>query len=179
MTVYIISTDYLKTHTVIDLNVDDNYLKRAILDAQQFHIRRLLGSNLYDTIITKIENSQLTGHYQTLVDDYVADTLLYYSFHEAITWLLYKVENKSVVKKNSENSSPIELNELSLLREDISNKAEYYAEKTIKYLCANSSLFPEYLSGTNSLDDVAPDKNVQYDSGMYLRNGKRRWDIYS
>jgi len=177
--IYIISTDYLKNNVVINLNVDDDFLTKSILDAQQFHIRRLLGSNLYDTILDKIKNDQLTGNYLTLVDDYIVDTLLYYAFHEAIIWLLFKVENKSIVKKNSENSTPVDLPEMSLIREDISNKAEFYAEKLVKYLCANSSLFPEYTESTSSIDSVAPDTQVQYDSGLYLRKGKRRWNIYS
>ena len=80
-------------------------------------------------------------------------------------FLRYKVQNNNVVSKTSENSTPLTRAEAQDLRSEISNTAQFYAERLVDYLCNNNHLYPEY--STNSGSDVYPDSNAYY-QGMNL-----------
>ena len=105
------------------------------------------------------------ANYKLLLDDYIADVLIHYSFYEVLPFLRYKVQNNNVVSKTAENSTPLSRAEAQDLRSEVSNTAQFYTERLINYLCDNSSLFPEYSTNTGS--DINPDSNAYY-QGMNL-----------
>lgn len=171
--VLFISENKLKDSTAINGNVDMDYLLPYLKIAQRKEIERILGTDLYEALQTKITAGSLTGAYQTLVDDYIQDTLVQWAFYEAIPFLRYKVMNNNIVSKTSEDSNPLSREEAQDLREEVRNTAEFYAERTIEYITNNISSFPEY--NTNTGADRSPDKTAYY-SGLNLervRNTQR------
>ena len=75
----LISEAKLKRFTDINNALDVDLISSVIREAQIVHITRLLGTKLYDKIISDVDNDTLTGNYKTLVDDYIQDALLYWS----------------------------------------------------------------------------------------------------
>lgn len=165
MAVLFISENKIKKSTTINGNVDVELLRPYIKVAQDLHIHRLLGTDLYEKLQNDITGGTLTGNYQTLVDNYIQDALVHWSLYECLPFLGYKIMNKDIVRKSSDNSSPASLDELNYLRETVRNTAEWYTERIIDYLCENNTLFPEY--STNSGADLDP-KTTNYYSGMNL-----------
>jgi ABC-type iron transport system FetAB ATPase subunit len=163
-----ISTDYMKQNSVINDNVDDELIIPSIIKSQDLYIEPILGTDLMNRLKTDISGTsgQVAGLYKTLLDEYVQKTVREWATYEATINLNYKYTNKSVALKSSDNSTPSTIEEIIYLREQIRNTAEYYSQRITAYLCANSSLFPEYTSNNDS-DDIRPNSS-SYFNGLYL-----------
>ena len=162
--VLFISEDKLKDSTAINMNVDVQFLLPYVRIAQEKYIETKLGTNLFEAIQGMISGGTIgnvaNANYKILLDDYIADVLIHYSFYEVLPFLRYKVQNNNVVSKTAENSNPLSRTEAQDLRSEVSNTAQFYTERLVDYLCNNSSLFPEY--STNTGADVNPDSNAYY-----------------
>ena len=77
--VLFIKVQDLKKNTIIDGNVDVDKILPYIKISQEIHIQNFLGTKLYEQIETKITNNNLTGHYLTLVNNYVQPALIHYA----------------------------------------------------------------------------------------------------
>ena len=167
--VLFISEDKLKDSTAINMNVDVQFLLPYVRIAQEKYIETKLGTNLFVAIQGMISGGTIgnvgNANYKLLLDDYIADVLIHYSFYEVLPFLRYKVQNNNVVSKTAENSTPLTRTEAQDLRSEISNTAQFYTERLVDYLCNNSSLFPEF--STNSGSEITPDSNAYY-QGMNL-----------
>lgn len=163
--VLFISENKIKDSTAIGGNVDNEFLLPYIKVAQKKYIETKLGTDLFVKLQNDITAGTLTGAYKTLVDDYIQDALVHWSFYESLPFLRYKVMNNNVVQKNAENSTPLTREEAQDLREEIRNTAEFYTERLIDYIKHNTASYPEY--NTNTGADVNPDRNAFY-SGMNL-----------
>ena len=163
---YIITESWFKDNTPVNLNVEPKLLNMGILDAQILHLQNLLGSKLYNKIITLIQSGSISTPYKELLDNYILDVVKYYTLVEILPYISYKIMNKSVTQQNSDNSTPITTEDLKFYQETFRNKAQFYGQRLADHLLNNSSLYPEYLSGL-SIEDIKPETN-SYFSGMVL-----------
>lgn len=169
-TVLFITEQYIKETSIIDENVDMHLINQVIKEAQDIHIHPILGTGLYNDLITKIiADSTLASQtaYKTLLDSYIQPALKYWVIYEGIDVFTYKFMNKSIVKKNSENSQPIDSGEVIRLMERWKNKAEWYSERLTKYLIANIETFTLYSNPGSTYDTIVPSKS-NFDCGIYL-----------
>ena len=171
MAVLFISENKLKKSTTINGNVDVELLRPYMKVAQDIHIHPKLGTDLYNKLQSDISGSSLTGNYQTLVEDYIQDALVHWTLYECIPFLGYKIMNKNIVRKTSEQSDNAGLDELNYLREVVRNTAEWYTERLIDWLRHNNNLVPEYNTATN--EDLKASKRNFY-SGMNLDATRKR-----
>ena len=118
---------------------------------------------MFEKLQADITAGSLTGVYQTLVDDYIQDSLVHWGFYECLPFLRVRVANNGIGVKTSENLESMSQEDMNTLREEIRNTAEFYTERLVDYLCNNNSSYPEYTTNTGA--DVNPDKNVFY-SGL-------------
>jgi hypothetical protein len=169
--VLFISENKLKDSTAINGNVDMETLLPYIRLSQKKQIETKLGTDLYDKLQADITAGTLTGAYQTLVDDFIGDSLVQWAFYESIPFLRFKVSNGNIYSKTSETGTALTTEEAQHLREEIRNTAEYFDQRMISYLRNNSSSFPEY--STSSGADVTPDTDAYY-SGMNLEIDDKR-----
>ena len=162
--VLFLSVDYLRDNTVINGNVDSELLEPFIMLAQNVHIEAVLGTLLYNEIVTQIQGNSLSVLNKTLIDDYVQPALVQWSMYEALPFINYKLTNKAISTKNSDNSDPIQLDELHYLRTNVRNVAEYMSERITKYLHKNEVEYPLYCDNTE-IDEIRPSKS-NYFSGI-------------
>lgn len=167
--VYIISASTLKSNTPINLNVDNEILKMSILDAQNIHIQSLLGSELYEKILTLISTDTISDPvnsvYKTLLDDYLIPATIHWSMYECTPYIRYKFMNKTVGGEDSDNSSISTLDELKYLQNELKQKSEFYGERVIDFVSEHCNELPEY--NDNDANDVQP-KNNAFDTGLFL-----------
>ena len=160
--VLFIGTARLKKQTPIQQNVDDDLLNNYIFRAQETHIHQYLGTDLYNSLKNKIVTNTLTGNYQTLMNDYITNCLIEWSFYEVLPFISLKLTNKSIGRGNADYLAEADLNDLKYLRQTVRDVATFYGERLIGYLKENNELFPEY--NTNSgLDKLQP----MYRQGFY------------
>lgn len=155
--VLLISEKYIKENSPIDDNVDMKKILPTIWQCQIQYIQNLLGTQLYDDILSKVEAGTIAGNDLKLVNDYVADCLLYYFMYEFQIPSLFSFRNVSTSKNNSDFSNPIDTKELSRIENKYKDKAEFFAKRVSDYLCANTNLYPLYLRADKA-DDVIPEK---------------------
>jgi hypothetical protein len=167
MSVYFISAAKCKELAGINGNTDDFLITPMIADNQRVYIEAVLGTALYDELITQVENNTVTVLNATLLDEYVIPCLVNYVKSDAAVNLNFKLTNKAVTSKNSENSTPVTKDESIYLMQHWKNRAEYYAERITKYLHENRTSYPLfYLPGTG-FDTVHPN-GINYTVGIPL-----------
>jgi hypothetical protein len=167
MAVLFISEQYVKNTTLIDENVDVRLILPSIKDCQELRIHPILGTPLYEDLKTKITASTLNSDETNLLDNYIASTMAQWVMYECSTSMLFKYRNKSVATKNSENSNPIDYQDLQYLRDEWKNKAEEREARLINFLCDNDNLFPKYKEHS---DDLNPRKTA-FQTSFYLGGG--------
>lgn len=170
--VYFISADKLKEDTVINENTDNKLISPTILMAQDIYIQSILGTSLYTELKNQIQNNTVSTLNQTLLTDYLQTAIKYYCMAELTTPLTYKFMNKSIVVKNSENSTTVSPEQLSQIKNYYLNHAEWYAKRIVKYLQENQTQYPLWLGGNTAIDDIQPRTNT-YTTGMFLGNTRK------
>lgn len=169
MNIYFISETYIKKNSTVSLNVEPALINTAIIDAQVLHIQSVLGTKLYKKIENLIETNTLSNpgneNYKLLLDDYIMATTLQWTIYECLPYIRFKIMNKSVNSQNSDNSTPIELEEMKFFMSNLRNKAEFYSQRMSDYICANITLFPEYKA--TQIDEMEP-SSISYFSGIQL-----------
>lgn len=175
--VLFISEKYVKANSAIDENVDMKKILPTIWQSQIQYIQSLVGTQLYNDLVTEVAASSISADNLILIDDYIADCLLYYTLYELQIPLLFNFRNKSTATNNSDYSNPIGTKEMSRIENRMKDKAEFFAERLTRYLCANTTLYPLYLTVVNS-DDVIPEDG-HATVGIYLGDtGKRKCNKY-
>ena len=151
----------------IDENVDSKYISNAIQIAQDLYILPMVGTGIFNELKTQVVAGTVSTDNDTLLSSYIQPCLKYYVLFELIEPLTFKFTNKSIMKKNSENSQPISDGELQRLKDKFKNIAEYYAEKLRLYLVQNEASYPLYYLPGTGVDIVTP-SNTSFQSGWYL-----------
>ena len=155
--ILLITEDYLKKYTAITDAVDPNIIRPAIYLAQDKQITNYLGTDLMNKIKADVSAGTISGDYETLLNDYVLKSLLWWTMVELYPSLLYKHDNGNLVSRQSEDTTPVTKGEMESLKESARDNARYYTNRLVQYLCYNSTLFPEYTSNSNN--DIKPDRN--------------------
>ena len=157
-TLFITQTD-LKANTILNGNVDADLFMQFIKIAQQMHVQNYLGTQLYNTITTKINTSTLNGDYLNLVKDYVQPMLIHFAMIDYLPFANYQIRNGGVFKHRSENSETPSKEELDILVQKHRTFADFYATRFIDYMGINAATkFPEYW--TNRDSDMYPDQKA-------------------
>ena len=160
-----ISTDRIKKDTALGGSVDDNLLLPYILMAQDRYILPVLGTDLYDKLISEIQGSSLTGDYLTLLQTYIQPALVQFSFATVVPFLRLRFVNNSVVTMSSENGASVSHSDLKPLISASMDQGEFLRERLIDYIRNNTSSFSEYSSNTGS--DLQPTTQNYY-AGLNL-----------
>ena len=162
-----ISEKYVKENSAIDENTDYKKILPTIWQCQIQYLQNLLGTKLYDDLITKVIAGTIAGDDETLMVDYVSDALLYWVQYELQIPLLYEYRNKNVSTNRSDDATPISLKDSYRIENRFKDKAEFFSKRLSDYLCANSTLYPLYCT-ESEIDEVKPHEG-KAGTNLYLR----------
>lgn len=162
-----IDEDYIMDNSPISNNVDVKVIFPNIIYCQDIYIKPLLGTDLFNVVQAEINAQTYTARVTTLLNDHLKKVLLNYVMAESAPDIAYRWMNKGIMQKNSDNSQPIQTEQLKEVRDTYRNRAEVYAQRTTNFLEANTSTYPEYNSGNTDLDDISPIKN-SFRTGIWL-----------
>lgn len=169
LNILLISETVLKERTAVHGNIDPKLLYPEIKAAQDMYIHPILGSALYNKLITLIETDAVIDPYKSLLDNYIIDPLLYYTLAELPQALSYQFWNKGVVRKQGDNTELPSMSELIDISNHHRKRAEWYGERLRKYLIQTSteSVLPEYRSPGDTIDTITPE-NTTFTMPIYL-----------
>lgn len=169
-TTLFISENKLKNFSDLNNALDADLLKNAIREAQDIHIQRMLGYELYQSLITKVNTSAVTGVYSTLME-FVQDALLYWTYYEALEAIYLRPRNNGLlVPQGGAEANAADVTLYDKKRTSVENKAEWYSERLVNYLIDNESSFPEF--GTETGMEIFPDQQSQFRTPFVVRRDK-------
>ena len=174
-TTLIISEAKLRQFTDINDSVDTALLKNAVRTAQDIEVQRILGTQLYQSILSQIDAGPTwtNSNYETLVNDYIQDFLLYAAYYEALEAIYIRPRNNGLLTPTGgENSIEVDRSLFNVKRQNTENKMQFYADRLSSYLAEEQALFPE-LNTNNKLYEMWPDYASQYRSPIVFGRNAR------
>ena len=173
--VLLISPEYLVENSVINSNVEQKILSKCIRTASDMYLQPLIGSNLYQTLVSGVTNGTMAaGPNKTLVDDYVAPCLTEYALLQYIPYTALKFRNKGLQKQLGAESEPADAADIGYMTAEVRDSAQFYAQRLIKFLLANIQSYPDYYNYT-TIDNISPARS-DYFSGIQFRNANRGYN---
>jgi len=171
--VFLLSEAVIRQYSGIDNNVDTALIKNGIREAQDIELQRLLGTLLYDKLITLIDNGTIddaaNSNYKTLLDEYVQNFLIYAAYFYILDDIYLRSRNNGLITPTGgDNSEVADLTLYNMKRGSVKNKMEFYAQKLRDYLIEEEALYPE-LTASNKLYEQYPDYDDQYGSPFVFR----------
>jgi hypothetical protein len=161
----IISEELFQALSPVSGDLDWEYTWSVILAVQDKWIQPILGQDLYEKIMDEIKANTLADPYKALVTDYIARTCVWFTCYQGMPFWAIKIVNSGVVQRIVDDGAAITLNDIDKLREMCREQGEFYKQRLIDYLCANSKDFPELQ--TNTSGEVKPEA-VNYQGGLNL-----------
>lgn len=175
----LVTPNVVKERTALHTNVDDKLIYPEIKAAQDMYIMPMLGSALFNKILSDIKASTLSGSYKTLVDDYLVDIICNYVLSEMPESINYQFWNAGVTTKRSDDSNSPTMSEMYSIVSKYKNRAEHYAKRCRMYLMEKApTLFPEYINIPSGIDVVVPDR-TSFTNPIYLGEDREMPDSYS
>lgn len=138
----LLTDNELSKNTLLSGNIDKDKLRQCILDAQSERLEVLLGEKLYEKICADYDADNLIDDYLILYNDYIKPFLIRQSALEYLKIGAFSVSNNGIFQPTSQNSQPISDSQLQVLKDEMSIKANAYADRMHRWL--KKSNLPEY-----------------------------------
>ena len=155
------STTYIKKKSIISGSVDPDKMIQFIETVQDMHIQNYMGTALYKKVQSLIVAGTIQDvaneKYKLLLDDYIKPMLAWFTQAEYIPFAAYTLSEGGLFKHRSENSGEVDRVEIAGLAARANDKASFYAERFVEFMCDNNNDYPEYNLGSQ---DMEPDKDV-------------------
>ncbi len=163
----IISEELFKALSPTSGDLDWEYVWPIILAVDDKWIQPMLGQKLYEKIMTDIKATSLSGVYKDLVEDYIARTAVWFTCYMGFPFWGIKVVNSGIIQRIVDDGTTITFSDIDKLAELCRGQGEWYQQRLLDYLCANSSDFPEY--NTNESGEVKSERK-NYAGGLNLES---------
>lgn len=172
--VLFISPKEMVEDTMLGGNVDVDKYMPFILQTQRKVIESLLGTELYDKMITDYGNdisngvftpNNVTGDYLTLLNDFIKPITKYESVASYITISPYSLGNSGIYKRTAENKETVDYKEVERLSQFYSSIAQTDVGRFDKWIGLNK--LPEYKTVQ---DEVNATTNVNLNNDWYFGN---------
>lgn len=144
--VLLTSEEFVKSISNISDNLSGKYLLSSIREAQEIHLKGILGSALLERLKDIVEGNALSdeaNYYYAELIDRCRYYLVYWAMAETTMKVAYKVANAGVVRTTDEHLQAPTFAEVALVKKQYEDKADFYCYELQKWICANSGQFPE------------------------------------
>jgi hypothetical protein len=151
--------------------IDADALLPFVKTAQTKYLKNLLGTILYDYLQAQIQANtvgNLSAYYQDLLDDYIKNTLIWYSCVEYIPFSSIQFKSNGAVKQQSEQGVSPSKTDVDFLLQKAQENGDYYALRLQNYLIAYCNQIPQYLQSIGNQTQIYPDQTNQYFGGIQL-----------
>ena len=168
-TILFIKWEDILDYTTISGNIDPNKLTPHIYNAQILYLEPILGSDLYNKIEYLIRTDDINisqySNYLSLKEDYIKPSIVFHTLELVIPLNAYEISDGGVSQHIFSNAQYSPLTEIEKITKKYSVIGSKYDDKLVKYLCKNSTLFPEYQNNTGLIGKT---ETTNRTSGIYL-----------
>lgn len=148
--VLLVTKEDIFKYTSLKGNVDVDKVTPFVKVAQDIEVQGILGTELYQKVLTDVMNNTLTGNYSVLVLQYVQPMLIHYAMADFLLFHGYEISNAGIVRNSPENTVLPEKSELDTLVKRERDIAETYRNRAVDYLVYYPQYFPEYTANQNN-----------------------------
>jgi hypothetical protein len=148
--VLLVTKDDIYKYTSVSGNVDVDKISPFIKVAQDIEVQTVLGTALYQRLLTDVRASTLAGDYEVLLSQYVQPMLLHYAVADLMQFHGYEISNAGIVRNSPENTILPDKNEIDTIVSRQRKIAETYRVRLIDYLTYYPNLFVEYTANQNN-----------------------------
>ena len=145
--ILLISEDTLKTYSHLNDNIWGKSLTPAIITAQDIYLQKFLGSCLYKKILELVKSGEIRNEnyvmYKELLDNYIANFLIYQTLANLIPEISTKITNMGLVTSNDEHVQNVTQGERDLVMGQYQKYADAYCKMMQDFLKENRDSFPE------------------------------------
>ena len=161
---HLISTTNLKSLSYISSNVDDLLLSTLITRVQDTVLESILGSQLFNRLLTGVDNDDLNPDEILLLDTYISPCLVAAVEKRATDMTTLEIRQIGVSRVSSEGVNTVNEDELNRLSNSLNKDYNFYRERLIRFLKLNYTVYPEYTSyydylyPCDDLNQINPDR---------------------
>ena len=145
--ILLISEDYVKTNSNLNDNVWGDYLLPAIREAEDIGLQSILGSCLYERILSLVDDGSIADSgntaYKILLDEYIQEYLLYQVLTDLIPIIGTKLANLGTVISNDEHVVNLTEGERGRLANHYQYRADFYCRRLQDFLLNNRGSYAE------------------------------------
>lgn len=159
--ILLISAAMLKDRTPLHTNTDEKLIYPVVKICQDMFIHPILGSTLFNKIVTDVDAGTISGLYKDLLDDYIIDCLCWHTLSKLVMDTTFQIWNKGMLRKQGDSTEQPSIEDLQAMANEYRIRGEWYGERLRLYLIANSTttVLPEYYTGNTDTDDITPASN--------------------
>jgi hypothetical protein len=168
MAIYLINSEEIRLNTPMGGNVDSDKFINFIDDVQVMVLENVLGTKLYEKILTDFDNDTLTGLYALMTTKYIKPVLWHSVFAEYVKIGSIIVGNGGMYKHVAENAEVATMEDISYIAKNAQSKADTYIQRLSNFLLDKDSEIPEYTSNQDEDYDIEPKYNLNTISGLFL-----------
>lgn len=173
--VLLISEQKLKDNTPINENVDTSELRFCIQQAQTIFIQETLGTNLYEYILKAVQNGDIDTapyiRYKELLNNFIQPTLISYAYYLGLDNFFVKFVNVGLQSFSTEQSNPIGIKELTYLKNNARDNAQFNDNLMRRHLVFNNQWYPQYTLIENN-GQLVPEFGGAFKSPITLPAGR-------
>lgn len=144
------------TEVLPNRNMDENLLEDSIVIAELKYVKKLIGSDLYNLIVSEKSAQSFTGLNQALLDDHIKPMLARYVVYEAMPMIKAEITSNGINIPSIDFNIPADASSFAMLRNKMLSDAELLVAEMRGYLQDNSSSFPLYNCDQNISDKTLP-----------------------
>lgn len=158
----IIPIEQIQATSMLDLNINEDKLIYAVVNAQKIFLEPLIGSAL----TRKLQSSDLTFEYELLLERFLNDALINWGVSESIQGLAYSVAQGGIYRHEASDSELPEPSEISTIRQSYLYKGDEFGRRLVDFLNKNKSYYPEYEE--NTADGLNSTKRQLFTGGLQI-----------
>lgn len=136
------SEKFVKEVSSISDNIQGKYILPSLREAQEIHLKGILGDSLLKRLKDLVKDGMLDGKYKELVDN-CQYYLAYMTIIEVTNKVTYKVGNFGVAKSSDENLQIASQDEIAKMQYYYQSKADSCCLDLQNYILENKASFPE------------------------------------
>jgi hypothetical protein len=163
----IVNTEQAKKLTSLSQNIDPELIENHLLISQQLYVAPVLGTALYDDIVSRYDNQALTGDSGFLYEEYIIPAVCFGAWYSAAPFLNYRTQRAGIQTLASPDNVAVTPEEFNIYVSRVQNLKDFYCQRLNDYLIKDKyQKFPLFRS-----DDTPVESNRG--SSLYLGFGRR------
>ena len=162
----LVTSQQIKTRTSLGGNVDPDKFMHLVDDAEALVLEPVLGTKLYDKIVSDVGDASISGNYLTIYNDYIVPILCYSVFAEYLRDGLIIAQNTGIFENTPDDKGGADIENVKYVEKANKAKADAYIRRLEDYLCDVD--IDEYDNAQDNDYDIDP-RNVRTLSGWYLK----------